>query len=266
MTAAPDGPAGVRLGDLTFPEAEAWFAAGAPVVIPIGAAAKEHGHHLPLATDFIIAERLGEAVRQTLPVVVAPVVGFGYYPAFARYPGSQHLSSRTAHALLYEVVEGFVRHGVQRIALINTGVSTEGTVENVCRDIYSAHGIRPLFSHIRVFGSGTRGDMDQKLGGHADEHETSIMLALAPELVRLDRAVPDYGNLLDAPRSVFTHPVIFSPDPASGPDYSERGARGDPTLATPEKGERAFASMVSNLVQGLTALYPDLLAQAPARS
>ena len=259
MTAAPqDGAAGVRLGHLTFPEAEAWFTAGAPVVIPIGAASKEHGHHLPLATDAIIAERLGEAVRQALPVVVAPVVAFGYYPAFARYPGSQHLSSATAHALLYELIEGFVRHGVTRIALINTGVSTEGTVENVCRDIYSAHGVRPAFSHIRVFGGTTRGDMEQKLGGHADEHETSIMLALAPELVRLDRAVPDYGHMLAYPKTVFNQPVIFSPDPSRGPDYSAQGARGDPTLATAEKGESAFAAMVENLVEGLAALYPDL--------
>ena len=251
---------GVWLGDLTFPEAAAWLEKDAPVVIPIGAAAKEHGHHLPLATDAIIAEHLGEAVRRALPVVVAPVVGFGFYPAFQRYPGSQHLSSRTFHALLQEIVEGFVRQGVTRIALINTGVSTEGTVENVCRDVYSAHGVRCAFSHIRVFGDTTRGDMAQTMGGHADEHETSIMLAIDPARVRLDRAVPDYGNMLTEPKSVFARPVIFCDDPASGPDYSARGARGDPTLATRDKGERALAAMERTLVEGLVALYPDLAA------
>ncbi len=255
MTAAPRG---VRLGDLTFPEAAEWIARDAPVVIPIGAAAKEHGHHLPLATDAIIAERLGEEVRARLPVVVAPVVGFGYYPAFHRYPGSQHLSSATYHALLTELIESFVRQGVRRIALINTGVSTEGTVENVCRDIYSAHGVRVAYSHIRVFGMTTRGDMEQALGGHADEHETSVMLAIDPARVHLDRAVPDYGNMREAPRSVFAQPVIFCDDPAAGPDYSARGARGDPTLATVEKGRRALDAMVGELVAGLVALYPDL--------
>lgn len=251
---------GVWLGDLTFPEAADWFARGAPVVIPIGAAAKEHGHHLPLATDAIIAEHLGELIRRALPVVVAPVVGFGFYPAFQRYPGSQHLSSRTYHALLQEIIEGFVRHGVTRIALVNTGVSTEGTVENVCRDVYSAHGVRCAFSHIRVFGDTTRGDMAQKMGGHADEHETSIMLAIDPARVHLDRAVPDYGNMLNEPKTVFARPAIFSDDPASGIDYSARGARGDPTLATREKGERALAAMEANLVAGLGALWPDLTA------
>lgn len=249
---------GVWLGDLTFPEAAAWFARGAPVVIPIGAGAKEHGHHLPLATDAIIAERLGEEVRLRLAVVVAPVVTFGYYPAFHRHPGSQHLTSATYHALLTELIEGFVRQGVTRIALVNTGVSTEGTVENVCRDILSAHGVRVAYSHIRDFGMTTRGDMEQALGGHADEHETSVMLAIDPARVHLDRAAPDYGNMLTAPRSVFRQPVIFSDDPASGPDYSARGARGDPTLATVEKGRRALAAMIAELVDGLTALYPDL--------
>ncbi|MEO1105785.1 MAG: creatininase family protein, partial [Pseudomonadota bacterium] len=226
--------------------------------IPIGAAAKEHGHHLPLATDFIVAEHLGEAVRKALPVVVAPVVGFGYYPAFARYKGSQHLSTATYHALLTEIVEGFIGQGVTRIALINTGVSTEGTVENVCRDIYSAHGVRMRYAHIRTFAATTRGDAEQKLGGHADEQETSVMLAIDPSRVKLDRAVPDYGNLLTYPKSVFSVPVIFSNDPDSGPDYSVRGARGDPTLATREKGERALAAMTDALVTGLLTEFPDL--------
>ena len=132
------------------------------MVIPIGAGAKEHGHHLPLATDAIIAERLGEEVRQRLPVLVAPVVTFGYYPAFHRYPGSQHLSTATYHALLTELIEGFIRQGVGRIALINTGVSTEGTVENVCRRrLRPARRARCLFPHPRL-RDGTRGDMAQR--------------------------------------------------------------------------------------------------------
>ncbi|MEO1017101.1 MAG: creatininase family protein [Pseudomonadota bacterium] len=249
---------GVWLGDLTWPEAQTWFERQAPIVIPIGAAAKEHGHHLPLATDFIVAEHLAEALRQNLPVVIAPVVGFGYYPAFTGYSGSQHLKGSTYYALLWDLIEGFVTQGVTRIVVINTGVSTEATVENVCRDTLSHHGVRVAFSHIRVFGASTREDSEQKLGGHADEQETSVMLAIHPGRVYLDRAVPDYGTMLDQPGTVFQQPVNFKPDPESGPDYSVRGARGDPTLATVEKGERALAAMVERLVSGLTVLYPDL--------
>ena len=83
---------GVYLGDLTWPEAKAWIDAGRVIVVPIGAAAKEHGYHLPLKTDYMLAEALARGVAEALPVVVAPVIGFGYYPAFRHYPGSQHAS------------------------------------------------------------------------------------------------------------------------------------------------------------------------------
>ncbi len=73
---------GVFLEDLAWPDAAARFAAGAVVVMPIGAIAKEHGPHLPLKTDFLIARELARRVALELPVVVAPVVSFGYYPAF----------------------------------------------------------------------------------------------------------------------------------------------------------------------------------------
>lgn len=73
----------------------------------------------------------------------------------------------------------------------------------------------------------------------------------------MDRAQPDYGNLLDAPATVFYQPVVFSDDPASGPDWSRTGARGDPSLATEGLGTDALAEMTRELVAGLRALFPD---------
>jgi creatinine amidohydrolase len=71
---------GAFLEDLTWPEAGARIAAGAVVVVPVGAAAKEHGPHLPLRTDFLVARELGRRVAEALPVLVAPVVSFGTTP------------------------------------------------------------------------------------------------------------------------------------------------------------------------------------------
>ena len=118
-----------KIGDylerLTWPEAKARFDADAIVVIPIGAQSKEHGHHLPLNTDFLLATELTARVVAELPVVAAPVISFGYYPAFRHYPGSQHLKAETFIALLRDLIEGFINQGVKNIAIINTGVSTE---------------------------------------------------------------------------------------------------------------------------------------------
>lgn len=249
---------GAFLEDLSWPEAAARLAAGAVVVVPVGAAAKEHGPHLPLKTDWLVARELGRRVAEALPVVVAPVVSFGYYPAFVRYPGSQHLRAETFAALLTDVLGGFVRQGVRRLAVINTGVSTEAPLRVVVRDLYAAHGVRVAVADLAALGRAIGPRLRQRLGGHADELETSLVLAIEPGAVRMERAEPDYGHALDLPSTVFYQPVVFDGDPASGLDWSRTGARGDPSLATQETGEAALAEITRELVEGLVALHPDL--------
>jgi creatinine amidohydrolase len=249
---------GAFLEDLSWPEAAARLEARAVVVVPVGAAAKEHGPHLPLRTDYLVARELGRRVAEALPVLVAPVISFGYYPAFARYPGSQHLRAETFAALVTDVLAGFIGQGVRRLAVINTGVSTEAPLRVVVRDLYAAHGVPVAVADLATVGRGVRGRLRQRLGGHADELETSLVLAIEPGAVRMERAEPDYGHGLDAPPTVFYRPVIFDGDPGSGPDWSRTGARGDPSLATRETGEAALAEITRELVEGLVALYPDL--------
>jgi len=251
--------AGVRLGDLTWPEAEAWLAQGAPVLVPIGAAAKEHGHHLPLDTDRRLAEALAEAVREALPVVVAPVIGFGYYPAFRHWPGSQHLSPSTFQALVTEILEGFIDQGARHLAVLNTGVSTEPALRIVVRELFERRGVRVPVADIRALGRSADQVLAQETGGHGDEQETSLMLAIAPQTVRLDLAPTDYGNAREAPRTVFHVPTIFDPDPGSGPDYSATGIRGDAALASAEMGRVILDAMVRDLIEGLRALFPETL-------
>jgi creatinine amidohydrolase len=250
---------GVWLEELTWPEADVRFRAGAVVVIPVGAAAKEHGRHLPLSTDALVARELARRVADELPVVVAPVVSFGYYPAFVGYPGSQHLRAETFVALLTDVFAGLVRQGVTRIAVINTGVSTEAPLRIAVRDVYAIHRVRVAVADIRGLGRGATDLLGQKLGGHADELETALVLAIAPHAVRMDQAEPDYGHALEAPATVFYQPTVFDADPASGPDYSRTGARGDPSLATVEKGRQILEAMARELCDGLRALYPEAL-------
>ena len=247
MTTAP----GVWLGDLTWPEAKERFDAGAVVLVPIGAGSKEHGHHLPLKTDYLLARELSERVIAALPVVVAPVVTLGYFPAFVRYPGSQHLRSETFIALLKDVFAKLARDGVQNLAVINTGVSTEAPLRVVVRDIYEACGLRVNTADIRALGLDVEATMEQKLGGHGDESETSMILAIEPDSVRMERAEVDYGHGLDIPKTVFYQPGVFDGDESSGLNYSKTGVRGDPTLATAAKGEALLSAMAKELVEGL---------------
>ena len=250
---------GVWLENLSWPEAKQKIDAQWPVIVPIGAMSKEHGAHLPLNTDFLLARELASRVADELEVIIAPVISIGYYPAFVRYPGTQHLRPDTFQALLTDVFDKLVRDGVWNIAVVNTGVSTEAPLRIVVREFYERTGVRVLTADIASLGRKTRALMQQKLGGHGDEAETSMMLAIAPDAVRMDRAAVDYGNALDAPSTVFYVPTIFDGEPSSGPDYSASGVRGDPSLASAEKGRAILDDMAAELVSGLRASFPQAL-------
>jgi creatinine amidohydrolase len=219
---------GVWLEDLTWPEAKARFAADAVVVVPVGAAAKAHGPHLPLKTDALTARALAQRLIERLPVIAAPVVGFGFYPAFTSFAGSQHLSAATFKALLLELLGNLRGHGVRRLVILNTGVSTEKPIDDI------AGGADDLVVlHMRGLGGAADKLLDVPEGGHADERETSVMLALEPRSVRLDRLAFD------------------------GP-FEQTGATGDPSTATAFKGERILAARVDDMVAALRKRWPDL--------
>jgi len=248
--------AGDYLEDLTWPEVKSRFDANALVVVPIGARAKEHGHHLPMNTDYLLATELTARVVAELPVVAAPVVSIGYYPAFRHYPGSQHLKAETFIALLHDLIEGLIDQGVKNIAVINTGFSTEAPLQIVSREILESRGIRVSVAGIRDLGHSADHLFEQKLGGHGDEDETSMIMAIKPEAVHLDRAQTDYGEMLTQPKTVFQRSSIFADRPGTI-DHSKTGVRGDPTLASAEKGRAVLDAMAVELIDGLRALYPD---------
>ncbi len=251
---------GLWLEDLTWVEAGEKLEAGWPVIIPIGARAKEHGHHLPLKTDYLTAREFGQRIADALPVVVAPVVDFGYYPAFVNYPGSQHLRADTFINVLKDLIGNFIDHGVTRIAVVNTGVSTEAPLRIAVRDIYEERKVRVATTDIRMLGSATKGLMKQKLGGHGDEQETSMILAIEPKSVKMKLAKTDYGHALSEPKTVFYIPTVFDGDRNSGPDYSITGVRGDASLATPEKGRKVLDAMAKELIDGIQAIFPEAFA------
>jgi creatinine amidohydrolase len=218
---------GAWLEDLTWLEAKARFDTGAVVVIPVGAASKAHGPHLPLKTDALTARALGQGLIERLPVVAAPVLGFGFYPAFTPFAGSQHLSADTFKAVVREQIGNFTAHGVRRIALVNTGVSTEKPLDEVAKETDA------LVLHMRLLGQVAEALIEHKDGGHADERETSVMLALDPRSVRMDKLT------LDGP-------------------FDKTGATGDPTRATAFKGERLMAARLDDLVAALVRRWPDI--------
>ena len=247
---------GAFLETLAWPEAAEKIAADWPVVLPVGAAAKEHGPHLPLDTDARIVRAVAEALVRDLPVLAAPAIGFGHYPAFVDYAGSQSLGRETFIALLAELIEGFARQGVRRIGVLNGGVSTEQPIRDATARFDGDSVLQIEILDFRALGRSADGLLEQEGGGHADEHETSIMLAIAPEAVRMELAAPAAGA--GAPGAELPRPARFSPDPASGAAFNPTGATGDPSLATAEKGRAFLEALIVDCRNALTARWPDL--------
>ena len=186
------------------------------------------------------------------------MVDFGHYPVFTDYAGSQSLGRETFIALLADLVEGFVGQGVSRVAVLNSGVSQERPIRDAAARFEGDSALQIEILDFRTLGHGPDGLLEQEGGGHADEHETSSMLALAPETVRMELAVPATG--VGAPNAALPSPVRFSSDPASGAAYNPMSATGDSSLATPGKGRAFPDALIDDCGKALTTRWPDLQA------
>jgi creatinine amidohydrolase len=247
----------VFLATLTWAEAEPILRADPLIVIPIGAGAKEHGLHLPLGTDQLMADYLARRLAERVPVVVLPTVAYGYYPHFTAFPGSLHLEAATFGATVKEIILSMVRHGPRRFLILNTGVSTFPVLEVVARDLDRVHRLLIGVTRIGELGrERARELLEQPRGSHADEHETSLMLAIAPEVVRQERLAREIPDRPDT-AAVFV-PSAYHREP--GPGYSATGVFGDATLASWDKGQKLLEAVVEDLVVAAERLRT---AQAP---
>jgi creatinine amidohydrolase len=258
VTASPRPRTGYRLADLTWTEAADLLGDDLPVVLPIGAACRAHGPHLPLGTDRLVVEAVAERLLASGPVLVAPCIGQGFHPAFMDYPGSQHLEAATFQALVVEIVEGYLRHGAERILILNNGIATEAPLRLASQTILHRHGIRVATADLPRLGSQVASTDD------LDERETSLLLAIAPALVRLDRLganMPDdEDDIADEDPQLLSlrQPLRFTPEERPGGILNRSGMTGDATGATAEKGERLLSAIVDEILADLGQLWPDL--------
>ncbi len=248
---------GTRLERLSWAEAEPVLAGRPTVVIPVGAATKEHGLHLPLETDRIQAEYLVDRVLDRLPVVAIPTLVYGYYPAFVNYPGSISLRREVFRDTVIDIARSLARHGPQRFYVLNTGISTNWALEPA-RLALEPDGVvleyTDLFRTARVAREQLA---TQSAGSHADELETSVMLHIAPGRVAMGRAAPDlHERAGEGP---------LTRDSREPGHYSPTGAWGDPTLATAAKGQALTDALVEAIVAEIEALRREDFCPEPPR-
>lgn len=242
---------GAHLGDLAWPEAERLLRESPIVVVPFGGGAKEHGPHLPMNADAKVLEYLCDRAVEELPVIVAPPILHGWFPAFRDFPGTEVADPDVFAAYVHQVALSLVRHGAQRIVFLNTGITraTGLPISIAAREIRVETGTPTMVvSWDDLEPPEMEALADQRVGGHADEMETSIHLYLQPDLVDMEKAVQDYRGAGEGYPGY--RPGLFSRDPAD-PAYSETGLFGDPTLATAEKGRRALEMLTEQWLEVL---------------
>jgi creatinine amidohydrolase len=234
----------VRLENMSWKEAAEALTPDTLVVIPLGAASKEHGPHLKLNNDYLIAEYLTKAVMARTKVVVAPTVTYHFYPAFMEYAGATSLRQETARDLIVDICRGLAHFGPRKFYVLNTGVSTMRPLKESA-ELLARDGITMRFTDILNAGAEVEKQIrQQKEGTHADEIETSMMLYIAPQTVDMKKAGRDFPSS--------SGPMQWR-DPKA-PNYSPTGIYGDATLATRAKGEKIVRAQLEFILQEIAAL------------
>ncbi|MEX2541970.1 MAG: creatininase family protein [Trueperaceae bacterium] len=247
----------VRLDEYSWPEIRDLLEQDPTVVVPVGAT-EQHGHHLPLQVDATLctevsmraARRATDSGQTTL---VAPAISVGYSPHHMDFPGSLTVSSATFTAVVTDISVSLHRHGFKRIVLVNGHGGNANLLRAATQSLRFEQGVEiSAASYWDLALDLITAWRRSPLGGinHACEMETSLMLAVRPDLVRMQHAedvMPD------------AHPyrgfdLTHGGSVASASAFSEltrTGAIGAPTFADGERGAELLDSIVEAVAKYL---------------
>jgi creatinine amidohydrolase len=248
------GPVPSLMEDMTWPEVKAHADAGTPVVLPAGST-EQHGPHLPLSTDSVIAQEIALEAARAIDLVIAPPIRYGAMsrPLIGggeRFPGTVSLRANTLITTMKEVLLGLAKGGFRNLCLFNWHYENAAYLwEAADLAVAQRPDVRvlviespmPEFSEqdlAELFPSGFTG-WDTE---HASHLETSLMYVLRPDLVRVDKIADDRAR---------RHPawdVVPAPDdfiPASGVLMK-------PSEFQEAAGQRFLQAAAGRLVEAIT--------------
>jgi len=238
-------------------------------VLPV-AATEQHGPHLPLSVDTDIVNGVVQAalphIPAPLPVLFLPTQAVGFSPEHTAFPGTLTLKSDTLMRIWTELAECVAASGVKKLVLFNAHGGQVGALDLVARDLRARLGLLvyslswfnlPLISAQGEDLTDLFSSEEHRFGIHAGEIETSLMLALRPEQVRMAQA--EYFRSSSQERAP-NFPILGNGKTAKlgwqMQDYNANGAVGNARAASAEKGRavvdaagRSLARMLSEIDQ-----------------
>jgi len=224
------------------------------VIQPLGAI-EQHGPHLPLSTDSVVASAVAEAVvteaGDELDLWLLPTLQFTKSNEHAWSPGTVWLSASTLLSVIDDVARCIATTPAERIVFLNGHGGNSALLNVALREVRLNHGLKTFLTHpgMPADQGGASPTDELGMGVHGGTDETSLMLHLAPHLVDLsvaERRVPE--KLADNRQVRFGGRVSFG---WLSNDFFPDGYIGDPTAASAERGKVLFEGAVHNVCDGL---------------
>ena len=253
--------------DVSAAEPARWIA-----VLPL-AATEQHGPHLPLGTDVMIAEaylaRVRELLPDSIPATFLPVQPVGISTEHLGYPGTLTLPSEVALQSWMALGISVARAGIKKLVMVTSHGGNSAAMTLVAQDLRAQHGLLAVTTAWSRFGApeGLFSAEELRHGIHGGAVETSIMLARYPEAVRRE-SIADFRPRSIAMEQDYRWLSAHRPAPFAwqAEDLHESGAAGDATQASAEKGERLLehgARAFCELLADVDQFDPETLAPGP---
>ena len=224
------------LAEIGWPDVAAYLESDDRIILPVGST-EQHGRHLPLSTDMLMPMELARRLGERTGVLVAPPLPYGMSLHHLGFPGSISLRPETLAHVLEDILRSLYRHGFRRVLVLNghggNVASLQVALANVMSDLPDLEVKPRHWWHEAAVSELLQATIGVAHAGHADAGETAPILALRPDLVRLERVQhsPD-----DGPIEVLTEEVFRQRFP-----HGVIGA--DPRLASAELGEQMLAAL-----------------------
>jgi|LGVF01.1.fsa_nt_gb creatinine amidohydrolase len=233
---------------------------GSLAIIPVGSV-EQHGFHLPLGTDSMVAIRLAEDAGERTNAIVTPPLWFGWSPHHLALPGTISIRPQILIEILFDVLSSLATHGFDRFIIVNG----HRIVNIPWIQISAEKAQRELGVKVAIFDPAYMSkEIVDQIGfgevGHAEEIETSHMLHIMPHLVRMEKA-RDYvlpeKKLYNVDPRIPKDTLCYVPGTAKDLRKIAKesgGTSGRPSHATAEKGKQLHEHLVARLVEVITEL------------
>jgi creatinine amidohydrolase len=265
-----DTPPSHNISYLAWPDIQAFLKRSDLILIPMGSC-EQHGAHLPVGMDYIYPEEVARRAAEKANVLYTPTIWMGYSPQHLRGAGEGmgtiSVRPETLGAILYDVARSLIHQGFSKLVFVNGHGSNAKIIDPILRRIRDHTGALVAFykpyaeRYIGMLKDLLENPPEDTPGWHASEFETSLMMAMRPDLVRMDRAVhtragrpswlPESFVKLDGAPDVEFQGYQYFAFPMDHEEWTPSGVIGNPLTATAEKGEVAIQRFADHLVDAI---------------